>query len=480
MLAAKAMRGAGWLVFSRFLGRFIDVFTLLILARVLTPADFGLTALATTLIVIVDMVFEVPIVQALLRRQTFDKSHLDTAFTIGILRSIVIAAIVLGAAWPFARIYEDDRLIAIVAALAVGPIARGLVSPAMVVFARDLSFRQTFIVEMAGKIFAFVLAIAIVFMGGGYWAIVANSVMSAVIATAASHLLAPYRPALTLSRLSDFAGFTGWFTMAQIVAALNWQFDRLLLGRFVDRATLGRYVLVNDLAFFPTQSVIGPAMTSVMAAFSRINTDIERRAQAFLKATRFVMLISVPTCVGISVTADLIVPILLGDNWRAASPYLQFLALSVLPTPYFQVLNSFSLSIDRPAAVFQISLIELFMRLALISVGLYYYSIEGVIGARVILALLIFIIYLFYVRRLAGIGMIPQLINIWKVVAAALAMTVATLALREALAPLQINIVIEMILTAIVGAAVYGGALLACGVRLARSEGRLAITDRWW
>ena len=101
MLSTKTILGASWLVSAKLGGRAIDVVTVLVLARTLTPADFGLTALAMTLIAVADTVLEIPLMQALIRLKSVTKSHLDTAFTLGILRGVLLSVVVLAAAWPF-------------------------------------------------------------------------------------------------------------------------------------------------------------------------------------------------------------------------------------------------------------------------------------------------------------------------------------------------------------------------------------------
>ena len=121
MLSTKTILGAGWAVSSRLGGRVIDFVTVLVLARTLTPADFGLTALAMTLIAVVDTVLEIPLLQALTRLKFIEKSHLNTAFTLGVLRGLLVSLVVLAAAWPFSIIFHDTRLTALVAALAIGP-----------------------------------------------------------------------------------------------------------------------------------------------------------------------------------------------------------------------------------------------------------------------------------------------------------------------------------------------------------------------
>jgi PST family polysaccharide transporter len=478
MLAFKAVQGAGWLVFSRVVGRLIDFGTLLVLARILTPADFGLAALATSLVAVVDTVLEVPVTQALIRLPSVDKSHLDTGFTLGLMRGSLLAIIVLAAAWPYSLFYHEPVLVPLTAVLVLGPIARGFASPGMVYFARELRFRQTFILEVSGKLCASIVATIVVLSGGAYWAIAVNYAIASVGATLVSYVLAPYRPALSLARMSDFARFIGWFSSAQLISALNWQFDRFLVGALADRPTLGRYAVANDVAVIPTQSIIGPALQPVMAAFSQINTDRERVTLAFLKAARFAMLISLPACIGISLSADLVTDFLLGAKWASAAPLLRVLALSVAPVAYFQTLYSVSLALDRPSIIFRLNATELCFRIVLIPIGFYLGSAMGTSLARVALSSLMFVFYLAEVRRLLDLSIRQQCNNLWKIALAGGLMATSVWFLREGLASRDLNHVLELALVAMIGAATYMGTLLVLGIRLIAGRGRLEIVDR--
>lgn len=466
MLTTKTILGAGWTVSSRLIGRLTDFVTILVLARTLTPADFGLTALAMSLTVVVDTVLEVPLIQALTRLKSVKKSHLDTAFTLGVLRGLLLALVVLLAAWPFSRIYRDDRLIALVAAVAIGPVARSLYSPSMVKYIRQMSFRQVFVAELFGKIAASIVAISLSYLGVGYWAIAAASISASVATTAISYLLAPYRPALSLADLSDFSTFMGWFSTAQVVSAFSWQFDRILLGYFVTKSDLGQYTMASDLSVLPTQSLIGPAMQPVMAAFSRISDDRQRLQSAFLKASRFTMMIAVPACVGITLTSDLIVDVLLGPKWNEAAVYLPWLALSIVLSPYYQNLYSLALAVNRPSVIFRLSFVELCSRIVLVSSGLYLFSLMGAIGARGAASLILFISSLLYARMLIDVSVSAQLSNLWKIAAASTVMTLLVLLLRFNLAGRNVNVILELGLTAAFGAIVYVCALYALGIRL--------------
>lgn len=480
MLAMKALRGAGWLVASRFLGRFIDFFTLLIMARMLTPADFGLTALAMSSVAFVDMVLEIPVTQALVRLPHVDKAHLDTGFTLGALRGLAIALLLLAVAWPFSWINGDPQLVQVILALAFAPIARGLASPGLVLFIRELGFLRNFLLETGGKLAAFCLAVATLLLGGGYWALVVHFVAAPAFGCAISYRLAPYRPALSLSRLSDFASFVGWFTCAQLVSAVNWQFDRILLGLGGSKEVLGRYAVAADLSVMPTQSLIGPALQPIMAAFARIKEEDRRLRLAFLKAARFSMLASVPCSLGIALTSDLIVEVLLGPKWHGADWLLSLLSLSVMATPYFQTLYSLSLALGRPEVIFRLNLYDLAIRIPAVVIGFLQWGAIGMAAGRLVAAAIMALFFLRWLRSLLAIGIAEQLAILWKIAVAAAVMTAGVLGLRSAIAAWHMPALAELFAVAALGALLYGLGLLACGLRLALGAGRLDLSDRWW
>ena len=465
MLSTKTIIGAGWLIASRLSGRMIDFGTVIFLARALTPADFGLAALAASLIAIVDTALEIPLTQALTRLRTIDDAHLDTAFTLGICRGAVLSAVLLTAAWPFAMIYNDMRLAPLVCVFALGPVARSLYSPAMVRFVRDISFKQAFSVEIAGKLAAATTAISLAHLGAGYWAIVANSVTAFITTGILSHVIAPHRLRFSFARFSDFKGFVGWFSSAQLLAAASWQVDRGILGYFVSKATLGKYTMASDLSLLPTQSVIGPAMQPVMAAFSRIADDRERLAGAYLRAATFTMMVAVPIGVGISLTSDLIVRVMLGAKWMETAGYLRWLALATMLSAAYQPLCSLALATNRPAIVFRFSLFEISIKALFVALGYYSYSLMGAVAGRGAVAVIMAVMVLFAARRMVGISLAAQLGGYWRVAAAASVMSAAVLGLRHALAPEHLPQIAELIASAGTGAAVYLGMLFALGVR---------------
>lgn len=479
MLAAAALNGAIWITVSRLIGRLIDFLNLLILARMLSPEDFGITALAMALVMIIEMILEIPVSQALVRLPFIEKHHYDTGFTLGILKSLIVGIVIFVCAMPYTWINGDPALLPVICTLAIAPVVKGLSSPCMVVYARNIDFRPTFLADTCSKIVGLIAALLIVYSGGEYWALVGNFVVAACIGTIMTYILAPYRPALSLSRLQDFSGFIGWYTASQIVSAVNWQFDRLLMGSLAGgKAMLGNYTMASDIAALPTQTLIGPALQPLLAAFSRVNSDRERAGLVFLKAARIGMLISIPACSGLALTSDVVAEILLGPKWLYAGQYLSPLAFAAIPLPYILIMNALCLALDRANYVFRVNLISLLILVPAISIGYLLRSVDGVIWARLATSFVMFLVCLIQIRDLTDVSLRAQFRNLWKPGVAGIAMAVAVSSAHPAIETTNLAAIIKLLIFASVGAAVYGVTLFVLGLRMEIGRRRFAVYDR--
>ena len=466
MLTVKTFFGVGWSVASRLISRIIDFAVLIILSRALGPAAFGVVALATSIVSIAEMVLEIPVVQALTSLPDIHKSHLDTAFTLGLLRGIILALFLILISYPYSQLYHDPRLTLLIVALSITPIMRGLYSPGMLRHMRNISFKEIFATQILGKLIAAFISFALLQLQADYWVIVTFTVSSAFFATLTSYFLGKYNPALTLSKLKDFQNFIGWFSGAQIIAAFSYQLDRILLGRAVNSSVLGYYTMAGDIAVLPTQSVIGPAMVPLMAAFGNIGRDEQRLKAAFLKAALYTMMLGIPASVMIALTSDLIVKIMFDEKWKSAGPMLGLISLTISPVGYFQVCCSLASAVNKPRTYFEINLLDLSLKMILVPTGLYFASIDGVIGARGIIAFVGLAASIHYAKKLIGVTLVEQIWNLRAIGAATLAMSSIVIFVLNKLSELHLRPIEELALAYICGGVTYAVVLQTCGVQL--------------
>lgn len=431
-LAGKTLGAGAWTVGARLLGKLIDLATLLVLARFLGPADFGLVATAMVAIFIAEAVLELPLATALLRARRLTEPLLQTAFTLGLLRGVAIATLMAALAWPLARFYGEPRLVALICLLALAPAMRGLISPRMVVFARRHRFRPEASLEVLGKTASFCVALAVALATGRYWAIAAATLCTPLVMLLVSYRLAPLRPRLTLAGWPQFADMLGWNLLAQLAAALNWQLDRMLLPRFVPVAGFGRYAMAGDLSTLPFQAITTPIQRPLMATY-RSALASGRTAEVHAHATRTLLLALLPVFVLMALWAEPVVAIVLGRQWSQTAALLRWLALvQLLAIPAIPV-AALAMMLNRTRLVAVLGFAQLLARLPLLYLLVSRWGASGAIANAALALTAGLLATLAVVRTLTGRSAIRQLADLLPAPLAMLPAAALALTLRPAL-----------------------------------------------
>lgn len=462
VIGRSTAKGGTWTVGARLISRALDLCTMVVLAHVLRPRDFGLVAIAMTLIFIMEAALEMPLSQALVRLPEVDPEHYDTAFTLGLLRGLALSLILCLAGKPFAHFYADARLFPLICLLSLAPASRGLVSPRLADFSRRFDFSPDFRMEFLGKLCAFGTAIGLALLTHSYWAIAAGTVVSPLIATAISYMMAPYRPRLSLARMSAFSGFLGWITAAQVISSINWQADRLLLGKLTSRTEMGLFTAANDTANMPLMAFLSPIMRPLLSAFSVTRENNERLVNSYQISATAIVTLGLPLLVGESLLARAGTRLLLGPNWSGSAELLRWLALSIIPTLFAAPLGPLVMAFGRTQIFLKRNLFELCVKLPLVVVGAIKFGFLGIIAARGISEIASVFYCMTVVRRLTGLPIAKQLNNPWRSMVSTAVMAVVLSLLAPQLnhlsgAPLAAGLFFAILLAT----AAYGGSLFS-------------------
>lgn len=456
-LRSQATAGAITLVASRLIARGFDLLTLVVLGRLLSPADFGLVAIAMAVVQIFEAVMELPLGLALVALPQRTKLHYDCAFTLQLMRGLALAAILAALAWPMSQIYGDHRLIWLVSALSIAPAARGLLSPRTVEYALNFNYLPSLTIEVAGKLAALVSSIVVAWLTASYWSIVTATIAAPVMMLVVSYIFAPYLPAISLKEWRTFSKYLRFTTAAQAVTALVWQMDQLMLGRFVDRNELGRFSMASNLSALPTQILIGQTISPLAVAFSSVRDDLERLKAAYHKSAITIAAIGLPAMVWISLNAEPVLRLVLGQKWVSAAPILAWLSLAMIPQLFAGPLVPLATTVNKTNVFLRLGLIELFIKAPLMMVGLLYYGVAGVIAVRLIMAVVMTGCTMFVVRELIGLRLKDQLLGPWRATlsTAIMAAAIALLQGRFADPPSILQLVLDLTIVGSVGVAVY-------------------------
>lgn len=430
-VSGRTVAGATVLIASKLVARCFDLATMVVLGRLLSPADFGLVAIAMSVVMVVEAILELPLGQAVIRLSVATKAHYDTVFTIGFLRGGAVALILFSLSWPLAQIYGDHRLIGLVCALAISPAARSVLSAGLIERSKNLDFKGFVLCEVAGKCASFMVSVGLAWETGSYWAIAAGTIAFPIVLVIVSYVVAPYRPKFTLREWHEFAGFIGWSTASQAVNAFNWQMDQLILGRLISRPELGRFSMASNLAILPTQVIVLQVLNPLMIAFSLIRNDSRRLAAAYRNSATTVVAVGLPMMVGMSLIAEPMIRLILGGQWLEAAPILRLLALAVVPSLFVAPLAPLSMTLGKTRIFLWLSLVEFAVKLPIVLIGTLYYGIAGVLAARLVTAVLLAGCSMFAVRVLIGLPIRTQLFGPWRSMLSCVFMTLAVMPFHE-------------------------------------------------
>jgi PST family polysaccharide transporter len=474
MLGRKVALGAALLTALQLFVKFVDIIFLVIMARLLTPADFGLVALAASVLLIVRSTTELNVSDALVQRKEIDPRDVDTAFTINCLRGLLVALVIVATAWPMALLYQDDRLIYILLWMALVPLVGSLTSPAMVHYLHRLEYGPGARVQLVGRLVGFVASLALAYATRSYWALIASQLVTPLASTAYSYSLAPYLPRFRLQGAKGLLNFAGWMTASRFISTVNLQSDRFLVGHILGKAQLGQYTVGSDMASIATYAFASPIMQTMFGGFSRLHGDAERMRAAYLKAQQMLVIVLLPFGFGLAIVADHLVPLVLGPNWDSVVTVIYWLAPVVSLQVLYLPLVSLAMAKGQPKVLVVRETVNLVMRMPLTLAGAWYFGLLGAVIARSLGGLVIILMTLMIARRFVQISVLHQITNIWRSLVSVVVMVLGIGLLKSDIGTVPSTTVTQIVdLTTLIGTGIllYAGTHIGLWLAARRPDG---------
>ena len=346
-LTHRTLSGILWTAWGRVAQITLQTAVLAVLARLLTPGDFGVVSAALVVIGFSAIASQIGLGPALVQRRELEQRHIDAAFVASVALGLLLGAVVwLGA--PFAAIFfHADSVRPVLRVLAVTFVIQGLGLVSESLLRREMRFRwlanrdlATYAVGYGG------IGITLAMLGWGPWALVAAQLSQVTLRTGL--LLALHRP--HLRRFGDWDAFKelmyfgGGFTMAKIANYVALQGDNLVVGRTLGPAALGFYGRAYQLMTAPAHG-IGLVLDNVLfPAMAKVQDDQKRLTLSYRRGITLIALVVLPPSVIIVVVAPEIVHVLLGTRWMSTVAPFQVLAAGMLFRTSYKMSDSLARS----------------------------------------------------------------------------------------------------------------------------------------
>ena len=487
-VSQRTAAGAGWIIAWRVATRNIGLVSTLILVRLLQPADFGLVAIATGVIAMIDVVSAIGVQDALVRAPDLDRDMYDTGFGLSILRGFLTALVIVVIAWPMGWFFGDGRLTVVMLALAAGSVISAFENIGIIDFRRDVAFRKEFDMQLWSRVVSATTTICVAVIWRSYWALVAGILTYRLVRLLQSYVMSPYRPRVTFRAWRRIIGFSLWSWASSMLAQIQGPSNSMVIGRLLGTMQVGIYSVGLELGGLPVTELAEPLGRALFSGFASLHNASQGLANMFLGAVGTGVMLVLPAGVGISLVADPMVRLCLGEKWLAAVPVVQILAIGCAIMILVHTAANLIVAVGRPKVTFWISIVATVVKVAVMLLLVPYFGLIGAAAALWVSGLVNVALLLGYALPHAGVSSRQLLVSMVRPVVATLAMTGILWKLGMAWTPSNgsdaLGFGMDAAARSLIGALCYGLVLLATWYAAGCPDGAerfiLMTAQRFW
>ena len=357
-----------------------------ILARLLTPGDFGLLAMVTPLFLLVDSLSNFGLETAVVQKERLDLQQASAIFW----RSLKINSILIGTTVLLAPVvawfYDEEKLTGMVLGLAVGAFSVCLAFQHKALLKRQMRFGVITIIELISLIFSAIVAVAAAKIGWGYWALVLQLSVMQVVQSIAQWWVCDWRPSKYVkdaqmdAELGSTMSYGKHLTGFRFLTRIGMHLDRILIGYVSGANAVGLYSVAYKWAYFPFEQVYFPMFDVAVSSLSRVQHDSDLYRSYSRRGLMPIFAFCMPALAFSFVEARSIILLLLGEQWSEAVPLFRLLAVAVYVVSMYRVTKWLYVSAGQTQRQFRWALIHTPVMIAAVVIGAQWGALGVAIG----------------------------------------------------------------------------------------------------
>jgi PST family polysaccharide transporter len=340
-LSEKVIRGGAARMIAQVANLAVRAGSLMVLARLLDPKDFGLVGMVTAFTGVLSLFRDFGLSTATVQRAEVSDEQMSTLFWINVAVGAALTLIAFVIAPVIARFYGEPRLVGVTALLAVGFLFNAIGVQHSALLQRQMRFTTLSVVNIAGLVLSAGVAIFMAKAGYGYWALVTMTIIQPLVSTIGMWLVVSWVPGRPHRRagLRSMMKFGGTVTLNSLIVYVAYNFEKVLLGRFWGVDAIGIYGRAYQLVGIPTENLNTAVGEVAFSALSRVQNDRNQIRNYFLKGYSLVVALTIPITLVSAVFAKEAILVFLGAKWSAVVPIFRLLTPTII---IFALINPFA------------------------------------------------------------------------------------------------------------------------------------------
>ncbi len=374
-----ALKGIGWLGSLRLVVRGTSFIRIIILARLLTPLEFGIFEIAALVLAILEIFSETGINILLIQNKENSKKYINTAWVISIVRGVIIALFIIGSSGFVSRFFNAPKANELILLIAIVPLLRGFINPSVISFLKNLEFNKEFIYKSSVFFIEALVSVILVYLFRSPVGIVIGLIASSFFEIFISFVLAKPAPLFNfdINIFKEIIKRGKWVTMGGVYNYLYQNLDNVAVGKMLGPFSLGIYNMAYNISLLPITEISDVAARVTFPVYVKISSDLDRLKRAFFRTLIVVSIVVMPVGILFFLFPRELILLFLGEKWIEASGVLRILALFGIVHSIIYSMTTLMLSLKRQDLSTHISMVS-FLTLAITIIPLTnLYGIEG-------------------------------------------------------------------------------------------------------
>ena len=415
-LKEKAVKGISWNLIEKFGIQGIKFILGIILARLLTPEDFGLIGMITVFFAVANVFINSGFGAAYVQKKEVSDVDANTVFFTNLGISIILYGILWIAAPVIADFYEQPKLIDLTQVMGLVILINAFNVIQIAQVKRNINFKRKTKITLFGTITSGIIAVSAAYYGLGVWSLVIYQLGHRFLTTTGLWISNKWSPSLkfSITAFKSMFSFGGWMLLSGIIRKIFDNIYILTIGKFFPAAQVGFYTKSKDFQRMGANRLAQAVGEIAFPVLSNLQDNKEKMQNAMRKFLKYSMAFIMPLLVTLIVIADPFVILLLKEKWAPMVPYLQLLSIVGILYPIHYINTQVLLAQGKSKWSFNLDVIKNGMRILNIII-MYRFGVLFIIIGEVILSIIALTINTYYTNKLINYGFLYQIRDIYKI-----------------------------------------------------------------
>lgn len=459
-LKEKTIKGIAWNGIGNLARQIILITSLIILARLLSPEDFGVYAILMIFVTFMNIFASMGTSQAVIHLESPDKRMLSSIFYFNVMAGVFLFVALYFLAWPIASFFENSALIHLLQIIGLSFVITTLSMVQKALIEKEMAFKAVIMIETLALAISSIAGIVSAYYNSGIYSLIVMTLSNSLILTIGLWLVSKWKPSLmfALQDIKTIFGYSMYLTGHSIVNHFARQSDQILVGKFIGSGALGIYSMAYKIMLYPLENISRVIVRVLFPALSEIKDDNARLRSGYLKAISYVAFFTFPLMLGLMVTAENFVLVVFGEKWAGMAILLIILAPVGLIQSIITTTGSIYMAKGSTRLMFKIGTINSAVTLIAFIVGVPF-GVVGVAIAYLTANLIMLYPNLNLAWKQIDLKVIQAINELIPFFNAAIFMGAVIYALGLFLYTVEISLWLKLLIQIITGGAIYLGAL---------------------